>query len=250
MTTLKRNLIAATIVATTLSVALACSDNATGPTASRELDGPNVSIGAGTAHTYAIADTKGVHTLGIVMSDAALEGLPDTLSQWMLPLPSGTMPQPWDHAMINWNPQGHEPMAIYGVPHFDFHFYTIPVSEQMQIQGGPDATPVAADNVPQDYASQVISVPMMGVHWADTLAPEFHGKPFDKTFIYGSSRGRMDFVEPMITLELLKSHAGGSAHVKQPAQFQVSGLYPERYAIRYDASRKGTLISLDSLTQR
>jgi hypothetical protein len=242
-----RTLIGAAFAIT--AIAVACSDSSTGPGVSRELDGPDVTIGDGDAHTYAIANNDGVRSLGIVMSDAALTGLPDTLAQWNLALPSGTMPHPWDHAMINWNPHGHEPVAIYGAPHFDFHFYTIPLSEQMTIPGGPDATPVPAANMPQDYASQVISVPMMGVHWADTLASEFHGRPFDKTFIYGFSNGKMDFVEPMITAAFLKSRTGGTADIKQPAKFQAPGAYPTSYSVQYDASRKSTLISLDSLVE-
>ena len=231
-----------------LSLAAArCSGNTTAPNAVTELDGPSVSIGSGTVHTFALRSGRDVTTLGVNISDDALTALPDTMAAWQLALPSNASVAPWDHVTLNWNPDGHEPMAIYGTPHFDFHFYSISTPQQMAIAGGADTTPVAARYVPQDYASQVIAVPQMGVHWADTLASEYHGHPFDRTFIYGFSQGRMNFVEPMITTAFLQSHPSVSAPVKQPAEFQIAGKYPRSYGVRYDAAHKSTLITLDSL---
>src|SRR6185437_8612219 len=135
---------------------------------------------------------------------------------------------------LNWNPQGHPPPTIYGVPHFDFHFYTISVAAQEAVQGGLDTTTVPSQYVPQDYVSELEAVPMMGVHWNDSLAAEWNGQPFDKTLIYGFTHGQLDFTEP----------------IKQPASFQAPGAYPTTYSIRYDAAHGLTRITLDSLTQR
>jgi hypothetical protein len=242
------------LIAFALVLLAGCGDDttsATGPGQLREVDGPTVTVGNGTAQTYAMVDGTTPVSLGIALSDGALSSLPDSMAMWQLALPSGVNAGPFDHAELDWNPHGHEPLAIYGVPHFDFHFYTISTASQMTITGGPDTTSVAAQYVPQDYASQVIAVPMMGVHWADTLAAEFHGHAFDKTFIYGFYHGQMAFVEPMVTLAYLQSHPSFTGTVKQPAAFQQPGRYPLTYSVKYDAGASAPVrVSIDSLHAR
>jgi Domain of unknown function (DUF5602) len=232
-----------------LCFATACSDS-TNPR-DVELKGTPVPIGNGTARTFVVeTGSAQPSAIGIELSTTALDGLPADMAQWSLPMPAGLSTPPWDHVMINWNPQGHEPTAIYGLPHFDFHFYTITPDEQMQIAGGPDNTPVPTQNVPQDYSSQVMSVPMMGVHWADTQSPEFHGSTFDRTFIYGFYQGNMVFVEPMVTRAMLTSKPNATAPVKQPQSYQKSGFYPDQYSVRYDAASNTVRITLESLRNR
>ena len=232
-------------------LAVACgSDSTTAPASATEIDGPSVSVAGGSAHTYVMKSDTGVTSVGIALDDAALAALPDTDAMWELPLPSSVAVAPWDHAELNWNAHGHPPVEVYGLPHFDFHFYTITPSAQMAIPGGPDMTSVPAQYIPTDYQSQVMSVPMMGVHWADTLAAEFHGHTFDKTFIYGFYNGNMVFIEPMVTLDYLKSHPNASAPVKQSAAVQASGRYPASYSVTYDAANKTTRVAIDSLRTR
>ncbi|HET9983156.1 MAG TPA: DUF5602 domain-containing protein [Longimicrobiales bacterium] len=231
-------------------VLAACDEGSTAPGDRHELLGEAVTVGNGVARTFAVDSGGRIASVGIELTEGALAGLPSTMTEWMLPLPAGVQAAPWDHATLDWNPQGHEPAAIYGLPHFDFHVYAISAGEQAAIQGGPDTTTVPAANVPKDYASQVISVPRMGVHWADTLAAEFHGHPFDRTFIYGFYHGRLAFVEPMVTQAFLRSHPDVTAPVKQPGAFQVPGLYPASYSVRYDPGTRTLRVSLDSLVAR
>jgi hypothetical protein len=239
----RRGIVLATIVLTA-----ACSDSTSASSSVRELDGPEVAVGNGTARAFVIMRGDSATSVGIALTDAALTQLPNSMAMWTLPLPSGVSALPFDHAELNWNPQGHEPLSIYGLPHFDFHFYTISLSAQMAIQGGPDTTTVPAQFVPQDYESGGVAVPMMGVHWTDSLSAEFHGHAFDKTLIYGITQGRMNFIEPMITLAYLQSHPDVSAAVKQPQAFQQPGRYPRSYRISYDASQHAAVrITLDSL---
>jgi hypothetical protein len=234
-------------LAATVAVA-ACSDGTTSPGTAHELDGPAVAVGNGTARVYVLERGDAPETIGIELSEAALTGLPDSMAMWQLPLPTSVSVPPWDHAMLNWNPQGHPPPEIYGVAHFDFHFYTIPVDAQMAIPAGPDTETVAPQYVPLDYASEVFAVPAMGVHWEDTLATEFHGQPFDRTFIYGFYQRQMVFVEPMVTLAYLQSHPDASMSVKQPAAYQLPGRYPRTYGVHWDGAQQTVRVSLDSLT--
>lgn len=229
---------------------VACGSDSTAPAAATEIDGPSVPVAGGSAHTYVTKSDTGVTSVGIALDDAALAALPDTDAMWELPLPASASVAPWDHAELNWNAHGHPPLNIYGIPHFDFHFYTITPAAQMAIQGGPDMTPVASQYVPTDYESEVMAVPMMGVHWADTLSAEYHGHTFDKTFIYGFYNGKMAFIEPMITLAYLQTHPDVSAPVKQAAAVQISGRYPASYSVRYDAAHRLTRVAIDSLRTR
>jgi len=245
----RRRRLAGLLAGAVVVAALAgCGEDVAGPSTPTELRGPAVAVGNGTAQLYVTKSTGGVQSVGIRLSAGALSALPDTAVEWLLALPAGVNAAPWDHAMLDWNPQGHEPVAIYGVPHFDFHFYTVPVAEQMAIAGGPDTTTVPAANVPRDYASQVISVPAMGVHWADTTAAEFHGHPFDRTFIYGFSHGTLVFVEPMVTRAYLQSQPDSTAPVKQPQAFQQPGLYPTSYRVSTDAGTGAVSVALTGLT--
>lgn len=235
------------IVLALTTLAAACSSD-TAPPATRELDGPAVTVGNGSAHTFVLEESDGASSIGIALTASALDGLPTTDTEWKLPLPSGVTAPPWDHATLDWNAQGHPP-AVYETPHFDFHFYAIDATAQAAIQGGPDTVTVPAANVPQDYASGVMAVPDMGVHWVDTLSAEFQGQPFDHTLIYGFYRGSMVFIEPMVTRAFLASRPDVSSPVKQPAAFARSGRYPTAYSVR-TASNGDLRVSLDSLRAR
>ena len=213
--------------------------------------GPAVSVGQGTAQTFVTIDEAGAPmALGIALSETALQGLPKEAVVFELDLPSDVPIPPFDHATLDWNPQGHEPEGIYGLPHFDYHFYTLSREERAQIPSGPDTTAIAAEYIPENYVSTVESYPNMGVHWVDADAPELHGATFDKTLLYGFSRGTLVFIEPMITKAFLESQPDVTLPVGQPAAFQQSGYYPVQYRIRHDAESGTYRMALIELTPR
>lgn len=78
----------------------------------------------------------------------------------------------------------------------------------------------------------------MGWHWVDTTSPEFNGKPFVATYIYGYYDGRLAFVEPMITLSHLLERHSMVTDVRVPSKFEKPGSYPQAYSIEYDAQEK------------
>ncbi len=140
---------------------------------------------------------------------------------------------PFDHVMVNWNPAGHEPPGIYDVPHFDIHFYKIPVAQQMMITAAPTAPP-ASGYLPPMYVFNAGAVPQMGTHWPDPTSPEFPPtlSPFTHTMIYGSNEGDVIFVEPMITRAFLLSGTTVNKNYPQPALFAPSHTYyPSTYNI-------------------
>src|SRR5689334_2065181 len=76
--------------------------------------------------------------IGIAIDDAAMNSLdPGTpggghnmMNSLSLQFPEKAGVTPFKHAMLDWNPHGHEPANVYDKPHFDFHFYTIEKTER------------------------------------------------------------------------------------------------------------------------
>src|SRR6185436_1717365 len=182
--------------------------------------------------------------VGVALSETALEGLPAAstamsmgdgahanmammMNMYLLDLPSQN-PTPYKFVQFDWNPVGHEPPGIYDLPHFDFHFYRVPVVVRNSIVPSDPAFATKAAAYPAtdlrapfylDAATAAgapaaaVTVPEMGLHWLDVRSPELQGmagkpqdfKPFTKTFIYGSWNGEFIFDEPMITKAYLTS---------------------------------------------
>jgi hypothetical protein len=240
---------ASAVLAGVIAAAPACRSDTTSPPPAAELDGTPVSVGNGTAYTYVINRASGAPSLGVAVSPSALDGLPSSDTSWTLALPPAGSVAPFDHVTLDWNAHGHPP-APYMQPHFDVHFYMITSAAQAAIQGGADTVTVPPAYVPPDYVSGVESVPDMGVHWIDTTGAELHGQPFDRTFIYGYSRGSLAFFEPMVTRAFLASKPTVSAAIKQPASFARSGRYPTRFRVYTDAATNTVRVELDSLVAR
>jgi hypothetical protein len=253
----------------------ACSrDTSTAPNAALLVYGPAQSIGQGTARVYVQLDAAGKPSaLGVALSEGALTNLP------MTPLPGGgvaaatlSMALPaeakstgFDHVMLDWNPQGHEPALVYTLPHFDFHFYTVSEATVMAIMPTDPEFNAKLEKMPAEAYRPVGTiklpggVPMMGAHWVDPTSPELLPPPnnatFTRTFLYGSYDGHFIFFEPMITkahIESLKSVQGNliTTPIKVAPSFEKPGSYPTQYTLSWDASAKEYRIALDHLVPR
>lgn len=263
-----------------LSAFAACGEDSTSPNSPVMHYGAGQALGNGTARTYVAVDSKGKPvSIGVALSDAALTNLPNTPNapspsavMLTLAMPTSVTNTGYNHVMLDWNPQGHEPDQVYTHPHFDFHFYQITPAERDAIMPNDPAwatklgTLPAAQYRPAGYKAghelanipaEAAGVPMMGMHWLDTSSPELQPPPanhlFTETFIYGSYNGKFIFVEPMITkahIESVKGTAGVSRAVPAPAQVQNAAYYPSKVGIRYDAASKEYRISLDALTYK
>jgi Hypothetical protein TTHB210 len=223
--------------------------------------GAPMHVGKGTARIVVHTDKSGKpSSIAVMMTPSAMKGLPTELNKkntegsWEYPLsmPKDGPKTGYTHVVIDWNPHGHPPPHIYTVPHFDFHFYAISSAAVEKISfKGPTDPAVKVSNaalVAPDY--KVIpdtAVNKMGVHAIDTTAPEFHGKPFTATFIYGYDNGQMIFVEPMVTLAYLATKPDLTLPVKAPAQYSHPGYYPTSYSVRYDKRSKAFVVGLDGL---
>jgi hypothetical protein len=244
------------VISASVILVSACKKKHDPSTPSGTYFGTPISVGNGNAWSFVTLDQSGIPlSIGLRLSENALNGLPTDTMPGMpfmmttVPLPANAQLTGMDHIMMNWNPFGHDPASIYGVPHFDFHFYFVTESVQNTITGGPDFVPVSPQYIPKDYESGVVAIPSMGVHWLDSLSSELHGTPFTSTFIYGFYKGNMLFVEPMITKAFLSSHPDFSAPVKQPAAFQKNGYYPLTYQVQFDNTQHEYVITLGGLTK-
>jgi Domain of unknown function (DUF5602) len=225
--------------------------------------GKGIKLGNGRARTWVNVSRHGKPlAIGVEMTDGTLENLPEDpedheSSSFVMPLPSqASCLTPFNHVYLNWNVHGHEPPGVYDVPHFDFHFYKSSIAEQTSIPpyevspSGFDALP-SLDFLPELYFRTPGGVPAMGSHWVDLKSPELNGMPFTHTFIYGSYKGQVTFVEPMITHAVIKSGRTILKEIRQPKKYNPThSYYPTRYAIWKDCGHNKHYVALDNFEWR
>lgn len=268
-----RGLITPGVAAAVVAVATAVACSSTTEPRGKVVYGPSQSLGQGTARVYVSLDGTGKPvSLGVALSEGALNALPQTplpgggmsAANLILALPPEAKTTGFDHAMVDWNPMGHEPAMVYTLPHFDFHFYTVSESAQMAILPSDPEFAAKLDKLPAEAYRPAGNiklpggVPMMGAHWADPTSPELapppNNKIFTRTFLYGSYDGHMIFFEPMITkvhVESVKTAPGNLivSPIKLPASYEHPGYYPTQYTIQWDGAAKEYRIALDGLVQ-
>jgi hypothetical protein len=203
--------------------------------------GPQVQMGDGMARSYVRITHTGVPLeLGVEMTAGSLSGLPSDHHEASFVLPlhqKARQLTPFEHIYLNWNEMGHPPLELFGVPHFDFHFYMTSAEERDAI---PAYTPGSLHDVlppapywPAGFVPTPGGEPQMGKHWVDIAHPVAPGT-FTHTMIYGSYNGEMTFVEPMITLAYLLSGTNLTMPYGQPAQYAETGTwYPTVYNITH-----------------
>jgi hypothetical protein len=227
--------------------------------------GPSRPLGGGIVRTYVTTEKDGKPaSVGVVLSEKALTDLPgqdhgdhgghNHSNSLVLKFPKQAELTPFRGMTLDWNPNGHDPHPIYSKPHFDFHFYMITEAARLAIPGLPptemDPELPAAQYLPTDYMPTPGRVPAMGVHWVDKTSPELNGGPFTQTFIFGSYARKVNFYEPMITLDYLLSKPQVTFPVKQSAAVGQEGYYPTSYRIEYDAKAKEYRVALLDFTMR
>lgn len=237
-----------------METALSSSSMSKGNTANT-FYGPQVQMGDGKARSFIILKKSGMPLeLGYEMTQGAMFNLPQDehdfgAATFVLPLHQKALQATaFDHLVINWNVNGHEPPGVFNIPHFDFHFYMITLAQQMAIP--PYAVnPTGFDNLPPPASWPAAffptpgGVPQMGRHWISTsFAP-----PFIHTFIYGSYDGRFIFMEPMVTRQFLMQGTRADVPYNPLQGFPVAGKwYPQTYHVYKDGGKH--YVSLSNFT--
>jgi hypothetical protein len=243
--------------------------------------GAPIQLGNGKARTYVLRDsTTGAPTeVGIALTEAALQGLPETgphggnghehYASYLLELPAGHG-TPYRFVELDWNPKGHG--GPYTAQHFDFHFYRVSREERDAIDPSrSDYAAQAADfpapaELPAGYVSSHLlmnlapaqaAVPKMGLHWLDTGSPELppRNQPFTATFIIGSWGGKVIFDEPMITRDFILAHrdsitGGTTIPVPASARYVPAGFYMDSYRVSFDRSAGEYRVALTGLSRK
>ncbi len=172
---------------------------------------------------------------------------------------------PFEWLGLNWMPEGHGPPDVYGVPHFDIHYYLDSQEEIEGIEGvnfppdesddDPYTKPIAEDQVPPDYFRTNYVVPEMGEHLYDLNAPEWtedeDGEPvpsdeeFTRTFVWGHYDGDLNFFEPMITTAFFEDLEGTEHEaISMPDRLPEAGEYPTEYRVAYHRNRDAYTVTL------
>ena len=170
---------------------------------------------------------------------------------------------PFKWVGLNWNPHGHIPPGVYDTPHFDVHFYIDPIEQIFAIKSGPcgpefvrcdqfklATRPLPPNYMPPDFKNVDAVAPAMGNHLIDPTSPEFKGKKFTRTWIYGVYDGRITFYEEMVARDYLLSRPAACFPIKLPLAVGVRGYYPTQSCIRHLPQANEITVSLEGFTLR
>ena len=246
------------------AIALAFAASLSAPTTASAHDGhiysgPSVTLGQGTARAWVMVDRNHKpKAIGVNFSEKALQTVDASSHGEHLTLlfPSQIAGTPFKHVFFNWNPHGHPPAHVWDKPHFDVHFYMTSPADREAIAESDPAFAQKAENsppahyIPADHVKEPGAVPAMGAHWADKTTPELHGQAFTHTMIYGAWDGKVTFIEPMIAKTVFERRQTVVADIKQPPAVAITGLYPTRYRIEFDAAAGEYRIALDNMVFR
>jgi hypothetical protein len=222
--------------------------------------GEPFALGKGAAQAWTITDAvQRPIAIGVSISESAMSSVDHSHgANLSMPLPGKPVGGVFDHIYLNWQPHGHPPVHLYGVPHFDVHFYKLDEAARQAISPADPtfddktANYPSGEFLPADYAPppEPEAVPFMGVHWSDRTSPVFNGEPFTEVFILGTWNGELAFWEPMITAEVFHSRETQVRDIKQPAHYARPGYYPTSYRIDFDATAKEHRVYLEGFVWR
>lgn len=133
----------------------------------------------------------------------------------------------------------------YGAPHFDIHFYGIPVEQVWQIAGPTPGAPlaeVATELLPTGWAQPGASLAQMGRH-AQMLSEYTATDPWLLTMIAGylPDATYMHFIEPMITREFLLLRQNFERPVPMLETQGRATRYPTELVVKWEGRQRLSL---------
>jgi hypothetical protein len=187
---------------------------------------------------------------GATIPVAAIENAPAEVPMVWPPVALGNIPLPAEVSSatgfqqfdVFWEAHGHPPDP-YLVPHFDFHFYTIPAGEVEAIDCADSTKPAqlpTAYELPDVSIPQLgdligLCVPKMGMH--ALVGTELHSPtPFHQTMIVGYYRGHPIFLEPMVARKTLLERRSFRMDIPDVPDRPANVRYPKRFRADYDST--------------
>jgi len=213
--------------------------------------GTSIEIAGGVASTWARVNAHGdVIWVGLTIPLAMVENQPEpgdgpAGAIAVLDYPAVVKQTTYfNHAEIHSSDHGHPANpaytnpARYLAPHFDFHFYGIPVEQVATIPFLPPFPPlpkVSPDRLPAGWSQPEFSVAQMGRH-AAPLSEFTAVGPFDSVMIAGflPDASAMHFIEPMAARSFLLQRKTFTLPVPRPAVLGRATRYPTECVARYD----------------
>jgi hypothetical protein len=254
---MKRTLFIAAAIAIAATAPIHAHDGHEEPAPLQRSPGHSARLGDGKVSTYVVLskkkdgnqERKSPVELGIEIPKEVMDSLPAHAEALVIDFPIQARDTPFQYMLLDWNPQGHEPVGIYDLPHFDFHFYMQDLEDVNRIDPGPCSglacddyakamKPVPAAFLPSGYINVGSVVPYMGNHLIDPTSPEFNGQIFTRTWLYGVYDGEITFYEPMITRASLVAEPNQCTALKLPLDYARSGYYPTKYCTAFDEDKK------------
>ena len=221
--------------------------------------GTEMPLGSGTVRAFAETDATGIATrIGVEMTEEAVASLGHDMVFITVPLPEAATSAGYDHVSLDWMPHGHAPDTLFGLPHFDVHFYMTTEAERLAIDPSDPlymekaANRPSADLMPANFMPppELDPIPAMGEHWVDVTDPVFSGEPFEAVLIYGAWDGEVIFVEPMVTRDLLVSRRDFGGKLGQPERVAEAVSLPTAWSVSFDAASGAHVVSIDALVPR
>ena len=222
------------------------------------IEGDCGSVYDGEVCTWAALSGDQVVEFGATVPIRAIESAPLDLEMVFPPKPVAVIPLPEEvaeatgfiHLTIDWEPHGHPP-ALFAVPHFDFHFYTVDPAVVAAVDCSDVSKPA---QLPESHALPDITipglgelvglcVPGMGMHSMPAHEID-QAEPFDASMLVGYYGGDVIFVEPMIARAKLLAAEGFTMEVPTVTTARTDVRWPSHFEAVYDESTQAYRFTL------
>jgi hypothetical protein len=78
--------------------------------------------------------------------------------------------------------------------------------------------------------------PQMGMHYVSASQPEFHGKPFMASQIWGYNKGHFAFVEAMFSLKFVNAKQSWTQAIPRPKNAGIAAGLPTSMSVGRNAA--------------
>jgi len=221
--------------------------------------GDEVVVGNGIVNSWLILNEFGRPLeIGIEMTPQVLENLPvdaDFKEQAVIPLPKyAAETTAFDHIRVIWNPESFSTIEGFNNPHFSIYFFMLPEDKRMDIPEWSEETDAKFSNYPPknhmpfDYApieKGSGSFATIGRHWLSNNNKTLN----DHTLTFGTYDGSFIFINPVVTLDFLKSGKTFTDTYPQGVSYPLNNLLPREYNI-YTNEKGNHFISLANFINR
>src|SRR4051812_11414811 len=124
---MKRTIFLAAAIAIAATAPMHAHEGHEAPAPLQRSPGYSARLGNGRVSTYVVLsknkddkqERKRPVELGIEVPQEVMNSLPAHAEALVIDFPIQARDTPFQYMLLDWNPQGHEPVGIYDLPHFD-----------------------------------------------------------------------------------------------------------------------------------